>query len=82
MRGADFEIKDKTPSMIRGFVCVPRYKEIQTYLEDCEEKPTHFVIFDDIENMEPLKDHFVLTDYYGEGLTQNCVSKAKFILTA
>lgn len=82
-RGATFTITGATPVhrsyLGWGMANAIRGHEIQDYLDEIH-VPVQFVILDDIDNMEHLSDHLVLTDE-GEGITQADIEKALQILS-
>jgi hypothetical protein len=77
MRGATFEVTDKTPQI--RFSRVFRGEEVRDYLKGLKEKPEAFVIIDDNDEFPKFQKQFVRTDEK-VGLTQEHVDKALKIL--
>lgn len=80
MRGASFEISDKTPAKMSRTLREMDIKGYLNFLKLTEDiVPEAFVILDDIDEFPKLKDHFVQTTEK-EGLTQEGIAKALKIL--
>lgn len=77
LRGATFELTDKTPQI--RFSRVFRGEEIRDYLKALKEKPEAFVIIDDNDEFPKFQKQFVHTNEK-VGLTQEHVDKALKIL--
>jgi|SRR5208282_981270 len=79
-RGGNFTVTASTPRLERRMSeYFTRGQEIAAYLNKLKEKPEAFVILDDRDDMEKLKNNLVLTDPK-YGITISDVDKALKIL--
>jgi hypothetical protein len=81
-RGGNFTVTASTPRLerrTRDAQFYTRGQEIAAYLNNLKEKPETFVILDDRDDMEKLKNNLVLTDPK-YGITISDVDKALKIL--
>lgn len=79
IRGATFQISDKTPFSGNPIARTPRGRDIQEYLDTICMKPESFVIIDDYSDMLHLKKYLVQTDRL-VGITKEDIQKALEIL--
>lgn len=80
--GLEGSIVGSTPDLPRRFSeVIPRWKEIQTWINQNKNKIANFVILDDLEfaSNDKLSKNFILTDSKN-GLTEADVTKAILIL--